>query len=361
MFEQLKCAQQLLKEIEKNQEQAYIVGGFVRDRLLLKSSEDIDICTSMKKEQLKKNFHVLEERLGSCIIEYRDYKFEVTTFRKEIGQKNHRYPEKIVFVETLEEDLMRRDFTINTLCYDSKLKLIDKLNGQADIKQKIIRTVGEADKRINEDALRILRAIRFATILHFQVDKELEQAIMDNKELLKEISYQRKKEELNKIFEIEHSTYGRTLLIKYGLLDVLEIPHLKHATMYPDALLVWMQLEVDKRYPFTKEEQKQMNYLRICQKEPWNIDRIYESSLETAIKIGILKGKSEIEMNLIRNSLPIQNRKELQITAKELQELCGKNQISSVYQKIEHEILIGKLKNQREDIYTFVKLLEKGK
>ena len=102
--------------------------------------------------------------------------------------------------------------------------MIDILNGQNDIKRKIIRTVGPADKRIKEDTLRILRAIRFATILHFQIDKELEEAIQKNKNQLKELSYQRKKEELTKIFESEHATDGRSFLMKYDLLDILDIP-----------------------------------------------------------------------------------------------------------------------------------------
>lgn len=344
----------LLKEIKKNNQQAYIVGGFVRDYLRGVENSDIDICTSMTPDLLKQYFVVKEEHYGSTIIEYLDDLFEVTTFRKEIGSKQNRYPDKIIYTTSLEEDLKRRDFRMNAICMNEKKEIIDLLGGKQDIYKKQIVCIGNQDQRLEEDALRILRAIRFATTLNFSLDPALSISITKHKKLLKNISYQRKKEELDRIFSSPYILRGRELFIKHQLLEVLEIPNLKNAILYHSATLIWMQLGVDDIYPFTKEEKKQMKYLRKCKEEPWNIYRIYEADFNTAILIGMMKGKGSTEIKILKNNLPIQTRKDIQITSTELQQFIPKEKISYYYKKIEQAILNNQLKNKNDEIKKWI-------
>ena len=344
----------LLKEIKKNNQQAYIVGGFVRDYLRGVENSDIDICTSMTPDLLKQYFVVKEEHYGSTIIEYLDDLFEVTTFRKEIGSKQNRYPDKIIYTTSLEEDLKRRDFRMNAICMNEKKEIIDLLGGKQDIYKKQIVCIGNPDQRLEEDALRILRAIRFATTLNFSLDPALSISITKHKKLLKNISYQRKREELDRIFSSPYILRGRELFIKHQLLEVLEITNLKNAILYHNATLIWMQLGVDNIYPFTKEEKKQMTYLRKCKDEPWNIYRIYEADFNTAILIGMMKGKGSTEIKILKNNLPIKSRKEIQITSTELQQFIPKEKISYYYQKIEQAILNNQLKNKNDEIKKWI-------
>ena len=123
---------------------------------------------------------VIEEKYGSTKLNYKNYYFDITTFRRDIVYKDNRRPSKIEYVDDISEDLERRDFTINTMCMDKDGNIIDLFNAKKDINDKVIRTVSDADKKIKEDSLRILRAIRFATILNFRIDKDLEKAIIKN-------------------------------------------------------------------------------------------------------------------------------------------------------------------------------------
>lgn len=185
-----EIALQFLKEVEKKGYKAYIIGGYPRDKYLNKKSDDIDICTNMTPKELKNNFNVIEsfDKFGSVRIRYKDYILEVTTFRKDGIYKDHRRPETVEFVYNLEEDLKRRDFVINTLCIDSSGNYVDIMGAKKDLDNKIIRVVGEIDKKLKEDPLRIIRAIRFSVTLDFKLDKILENYIKDNKDLIKKIS-----------------------------------------------------------------------------------------------------------------------------------------------------------------------------
>ena len=178
----IKDAIEILKIIESNKYKAYIVGGYARDFYRNETNKDIDICTSAKPEELKKIFNddITIDNYGSQILTYKDNKYEITTFRKEKGYIDNRHPSKVKFVKSLKTDLKRRDFTMNALCLTSDYNYIDYYNGMDDINHKIIRTIGSADKKIKEDALRILRAIRFSTTLGFEIEDSLDKAIEKN-------------------------------------------------------------------------------------------------------------------------------------------------------------------------------------
>ena len=184
----IKTALKLLKKLENNGYEAYIVGGFVRDYILNIESVDVDITTNATPMDLKRIFKdscLPNEEYGSVRVIVRNIHFEITTYRKEYEYLNNRKPIKFEYINNLEEDLKRRDFTINTLCMDSNCRILDLLGGIEDINDKVIDTVGDSDKKFSEDALRILRAIRFATVLNFKLKDNVKRAIIKNKHYLK--------------------------------------------------------------------------------------------------------------------------------------------------------------------------------
>ena len=233
----------------------YIVGGYVRDYLLNNKSNDYDICTSARPNDLMNIFDVIDNNHGSVKIKYNNKIYEITTFRKDINYINHRKPEKIEYVNTLKEDLQRRDFTINTICMDEFNNIIDLLDGKKDLQNKIIRVVGDTDKKIQEDALRILRAVRFATILNFKLDNQLYNSIKKYGYLVNNLSYYRKRQELDKIFTSNNIDYGIKLLKELELDKYLEISLDFKIT---NLLGIWAQIN-NINYPFTREEKKIIN------------------------------------------------------------------------------------------------------
>ena len=243
----LEVALKLLEEITSRGFKAYIVGGFVRDYILGINSNDIDITTSATPKDIKEIFDdscLPSEDYGSVTVIMKGIRFEITTFRKEIGYIDNRRPAEIKYIDDLYEDLLRRDFTINTICMDEKGNIVDLLNGQEDLKNGVIKTVGIAKDRFEEDVLRILRAVRFATILDFRLDNEVIEAIKDRRELLSSLSYNRKKEELDKIFGSSYANKGIELLLGLGLDKYLELDNLSKVKCTSSLIGVWTVLDV---------------------------------------------------------------------------------------------------------------------
>ena len=156
---------EILKKIEESSFKAYIVGGFVRDYILNIPSIDVDICTNATPKELLEIFDnaIPNEEYGSVRVVYKKVTFEITTFRKETKYVGHRKPMEIEYIDDLKQDLLRRDITINTLCMNSNGEIIDVLGVMQDLKNRVIKVVGDANKKLEEDSLRILRCIRFAT------------------------------------------------------------------------------------------------------------------------------------------------------------------------------------------------------
>lgn len=203
-------AYQALQLLKKENKQAYIVGGAVRDLLLKRPISDYDITTSASPDEIKEIFkdyvhYDIGKKHGSVAIIIDDITIEITPFRKESGYHDHRHPSVIEFVSDIKEDLARRDLTINALCLDENDQIIDLFEGQKDLTSRILRAIGDPDIRFREDALRILRTIRFAVQLNFSIEEKTRQALFDNKELLTYISMERKMEELFKILKYDNS------------------------------------------------------------------------------------------------------------------------------------------------------------
>ena len=196
----------ILKALCESGYEAYFVGGCVRDFLMNRPCNDFDITTSAQPLEIeealsRKGIRYFETGLkhGTVTAVLDGEAFEITTYRTDGEYLDARHPENVVFVSDLSEDLSRRDFSINALAYNAKDGIVDKFGGIDDIKNGIIRTVGNPDKRFNEDALRIMRALRFASTLGFEIESETAVSVHKNAELLKNISAERIYSELMKL------------------------------------------------------------------------------------------------------------------------------------------------------------------
>ena len=195
-------AMPVLRTLEDAGFEAYFVGGSVRDVLLHRHVHDVDITTSAYPEEVKELFDKSIDtgiKHGTVTVLYGGESYEITTFRTESGYQDFRRPDHVTFVQNLDEDLKRRDFTINALAMDMHGDIVDLFNGIEDLKNHIIRAVGNPEKRFHEDALRMMRAVRFMSRLEFKLEEKTEQAIKDNHELLKKISVERIREEFVKM------------------------------------------------------------------------------------------------------------------------------------------------------------------
>lgn len=224
-------AKKIITALESAGYEAFAVGGCVRDYLMQRPCDDIDITTSATPMQTEQVFtdngiRFIETGLkhGTVSALVDGVTFEVTTYRTDGDYKDSRHPEKVEFVTDIKEDLSRRDFTINAIAYNENAGFVDLFGGRADISNKVIRAVGDADKRFKEDALRIMRAIRFASVLSFDIEPETKKALFDNKELLKNVSAERIFTELSKLL-MGDCVFD--ILVEYREIIAVVIPELE--------------------------------------------------------------------------------------------------------------------------------------
>ncbi len=360
----LEVSLKLLKQITSHSYKAYIVGGFVRDYLLGIESNDIDIATDATPKQIKEIFSdscLSSEDYGSVTVIFSGIRFEITTFRKEIAYVDNRRPIEIQYINDLHEDLLRRDFTINTLCMDENGKVLDYLGGRGDLDKHIIRTVGNSYDKFFEDSLRILRAIRFATILNFTISDEVKKAIVDTKFLLKNLSYYRKKMELDKIFTSPNYKYGIKLLLELGLDQELELSRLSDVLESDTVSLIgiWSILRFPDKYPFQKNEKDMIDNVRKVM-DCNNLDPmvLYQYGLYINSVAGEIKKKDIRKITEAYNSLPIKSRSEIQIAAEKIMSLLNRpagKYLKDIFDDVEREILYKRLDNTENDISFYIK------
>lgn len=218
----------ILATLEGAGYQAHIVGGSVRDLLLGKNPDDFDITTSALPEETKAVFSDkrtvdtgIKHGTVSLILDGKAY--EITTYRLDGEYKDSRHPEAVYFTNNIEEDLSRRDFTVNAMAYNRSNGLVDPFGGRDDLERKIIRAVGDADLRFSEDALRILRGIRFSAVLGFDIDEFTSSAIHRKAHLLKNVSAERIFVELKKMLSAD---YSYELILEYSDVLLTVIPSL---------------------------------------------------------------------------------------------------------------------------------------
>lgn len=357
----LNKALKILKSLEDNGYEAYIVGGFVRDYILGIESVDIDITTNAKPMEIKSIFKdkcMPDEEYGSVRVVIGTQSFEITTYRKDIKYVDNRKPIEFDYVNSLEEDLKRRDFTINTLCMDSRERIIDLIGGIKDINDKVIDTVGNSNKKLKEDALRILRAVRFATILNFRLKDEVRCAIIKNKGYLKNISMMRKKQELDKIFSSSNVEYGISLLKELGLDKELEIYNLDDIIITNDIMGIWASLDISSEYPFTKEEKETIKNIKEAYSKN-NLDNLvlYKYGLYINSICASMKKIDRKEVIEKYEKLPITNIKDINIKSEEIMELLNRDggpYIKDIYSDLENKILMGELNNNNEELKEYI-------
>jgi len=222
-----------LNKLEKSGFEAYAVGGCIRDVLLEKKPKDWDITTIAQPKQIQKIFpgSFYKNKFGTVTIKTKNKEktlkeIEITTFRTEQNYTDKRHPDKISFTSNLKKDLSRRDFTINALAINKNGKIVDLFGGEKDIKEKTLKAVGEPKKRFSEDALRMLRAIRLAIELNFEIEKETLKAIKENSHLLQMIAKERIRDEFLKMIMSADPGKAINLLEESNLLEYI-IPELK--------------------------------------------------------------------------------------------------------------------------------------
>ena len=351
-----KIAKKILTTINKNGFDAYIVGGYVRDLLLGMESNDIDICTNAKGKDLIKMFAGKENGYGSFNFKINEYNIDITTFRVE-SHYEKRKPLEIHVVEDLKQDLERRDFTINGICMDKEGKVYDYFDGINDLNRNLIKAVKNPIIELEEDPLRILRAIRLVTVLDFNLDKNLEKAIIEKRELVKELSNYRIKEELSRILLSKNFQKGLDLFQKFHLDTLLDLKFV-NIIYTKDLYGMWSQIDYNSNIPFTKNEKQTINSIKaIVRNGSITNEILYKYGLYLSLVAGeILK----IETNTIYemyNNMPIHERKEMVLSYNEIVNLLNltpSQKVKEIEQEIIYEILHGHILNKKTDIKNYI-------
>lgn len=220
-------------QLEKAGFEVYLVGGCVRNLLMGISVTDWDMTTNATPSQIQEVFpdSFYDNDFGTVGVKYPaqsdDHKdcAEITTFRTESSYSDYRHPGKVTWGKTLDEDVSRRDFTVNALALkilnDGSCEIIDKVNGQEDLKNKLIRAVGNPDERFKEDALRLMRAVRFCAQLNFEIEEKTFTAIKNDSHLIEHVSHERIHDELIKILATDNAYKGIVILDEIGILDII--------------------------------------------------------------------------------------------------------------------------------------------
>src|SRR2546423_12743956 len=224
-----KTAREVAERLRARGHVAYFPGGCVRDMVRGLTAKDFDVATNATPDIVQKIFphtYAVGAHFGVVVVVENGFNFEVATFRSDGAYLDHRHPVDVRF-SSPEEDAKRRDFTINGMFFDpEKNELIDFVGGRADLEVKVVRAIGDPAARFAEDRLRMLRAVRFATVLDYQIDNETWAALLASAESINEISAERIREELLKIFLSPNRVTGWNLLDRSGLLRTI-LPELE--------------------------------------------------------------------------------------------------------------------------------------
>jgi len=385
-----KPAEPILTRLIEAGYQAYIVGGSVRDYLLNASINDIDIATSAKPEQVMALFsQVIPVGIehGTVIVRDHHTSFEVTTLREETTYSDRRHPDAVHFVTDIIKDLARRDFTMNAIALTQSGEVIDPFGGQSDIRNKQIQAVGNAERRFNEDPLRMLRAIRFSSQLGFTIEDQTKRALIISLPLISDVSIERVQVELEKFFQGNYLTEALTLPETKQLL--LHLPFFNETTAIIADLIeaptpFYRLIDVFVYMSFTHEDvmlasiyksyrlsnvQKREGLLllsalkRYQQKESLSLivyhlpSHIYERFSDLVARLG-LDSLSLETLKQANQALPIHSKQDMALTGNDLIQLFPERKrgkwIGEILDQLETKIITGKLPNQREQLKEWV-------
>lgn len=373
----IKTGRKVIQILKRNGYEAYFVGGVVRDHLLKMPINDIDITTNAKPHQVAKLFDTKPTGLkyGTVTVLFNDEAFEVTTYRIDGISDDHRHPNEVIFSETVEEDVKRRDFRINGLIMDENNEIFDYVGGKADIKAKMIQTIGDPQERFTEDALRIMRAFYFQSKLGFQIAKITREAIEENRELLKEVAMERILQELIKILKGSHVDKAIHSIVSTKVHEVL--PGLKEGILfaqkndrmpYVDAFFTLsfaLYGSVPKEWPFSNIIKYRYQTASMLANKYTKFDdlTLYTYGLDLCLlanRVNYLLGRSKNYKQQIEHDfsqLPIQSELDLKLRPQEMVRLANKKAgawIHNTQQKMIEAILKQELKNEEEALIDFL-------
>lgn len=380
----------LIKRLESAGFKAYFVGGSVRDLVLGRPIHDVDIATSAYPAEVKKVFPVTIDtgiQHGTVTVKNEDKFYEITTFRTESTYQDFRRPDHVEFVQNLSEDLKRRDFTINALAMNAEGEIIDHFGGLEDLKNKIIRAVGKPQERFHEDALRMMRAVRFVSQLGFELEDATKTAINENRQLLHKIAVERIREEFLKLGLGPDSKLGFRALIETELVDDLPLLEGKSILLknyltlkfYPTTeatfwalIIVLIKLNTAEIGHFLREWKNSNEINHQVQEIIQCFDAVTEGELSNRqlFDFGMTTIASTIDLaNILGepingvvlidryNNLPLKTSKELVIDGKFLMEnfqIKAGPKIGQLLMKILDAVLLGDVKNNQESIKKYV-------
>ena len=371
--------------------EAYFVGGSVRDMLLHKPISDVDIATSATPQEVKEIFsHTVDVGIehGTVMVIHHKEGYEVTTFRTEEGYEDFRHPDKVTFVRSLEEDLKRRDFTINALAIGIDDQLIDFFDGIGDLERQCIRCVGDAKERFNEDALRMFRAVRFVGQLGFQIEEETKNAISLLKMNLSKVAVERMKVEFEKMIQSSYRKDALKLFVETGLyqtcplfdgkedilLKLAEFP-LKEMSVLQAWILFVDELNLsDKEVTHLLKSWKSSNEqirdvlvgyktYRARKEDEWNFFLAYACPYEVACEVEQLliaqaKSTSMEVLESTYQSLPICSMNDIQLNGHDIIRILKLDKkgpiIGQVLKTVEKMILEQSIQNDAEILESYV-------
>lgn len=383
-------AMPILIRLKEAGHQAFIVGGSVRDYLMHRPINDIDIATSALPTEVIELFdQVIPVGIehGTVIVRHHHQSFEVTTLREESTYSDYRHPDSVSFVDDITKDLARRDFTMNAIALTPKGELIDPFHGQSDIHQHMIRSVGQANRRFNEDPLRMLRAIRFSAQLGFSMDQQTASALLKQRSLINTVAMERIKIELDKCVSGTHFHHIINNSVTIQMLRTL--PIFKDLNENLDVLLVnqpFFALVDVFVYLTIKNSALNVtslaNVYRLSNKEKATGQALVDSL--KAFKEGCMLQEimyhldyhlidrfnhllmalynhaySTSYLQSLKRALPIQSRQDMAISGRDLQTMFPHRQrgpwIGDILELIEKKIITGQLNNQQEQLKEWVK------
>ena len=371
--------------------EAYFVGGSVRDMLLHKPISDVDIATSATPHEVKEIFpHTIDVGIehGTVMVIHHKEGYEVTTFRTEEGYEDFRHPDKVTFVRSLEEDLKRRDFTINALAIGIDDQLMDFFDGIGDLERQCLRCVGDAKERFNEDALRMFRAVRFVGQLGFQIEEKTKNAISLLKMNLSKVAVERMKVEFEKMIQSSFRKEALQLFVETGLyqacplfdgkdeilLKLAEFP-LKEMSVLQAWILFIDELNLsDKEVTHLLKSWKSSNEqirdvlvgyktYRARKEEEWNFFFAYACPYEVACEVEALliaqdKSTSMKGLEATYHSLPIRSMNDIHLNGHDIIRILKLDKkgpiIGQVLKTVEKMILEQSISNDTEVLETYV-------
>ncbi len=315
-----KEVQMVVQELEKNNFEAFVVGGCVRDLLRGEEPEDWDVATNAKPEEIQKVFpkNFYENKFFTVTVQTQSpdpklKEIEITTYRSDVSYTDRRHPEEVRYAKTIQEDLSRRDFTVNALALKLSGEVIDPFEGQKDVKAKCIRAVGVAAERFKEDALRMMRAVRFFSTLEFAIEKETREAIQKNAVLLKEVSEERIRDELIKIINSKRAMEGVEELRETKLLTFI-IPELEEG----------YGVGQNKHHIYTVWEHNLLA-LKYAAEQKWNFDVRMASLLHDVakprVKVGEGKDSTFYNHEMVGGSMTAKILTRLKFPAKQVEKI----------------------------------------